>query len=153
MIHRMDMEPIYAFIVSHITDAELLSVTPKERLLELLLLQFDAFDAHDSALCGVENAGWRSYFKQLYQHPCCWKTSLQNLKDNMKWLLEKASINTHGPVGTVYVCALSGVYIGALKTWITFSPFPQEKAGSDLADLPHHQLSAFLDEQLTRLGF
>lgn len=108
-----------------------LSMTPRDRLFDILMERFDVLNDHRPGLISILES-FRYDPKQAV-------ISLPYLCNSMTWMLEAAGEETHGFRGALKVAGLSGVYLKVLKTW----------KDDDSADLS--KTMAALDKDLGRV--
>ena len=116
-------------VFQKISERELQEVSPKERLMELLLLRFEVLSEH--------RAEAEALMRDLKSTPRAWKKHLCYLREDMQGFLAYAGISTAGPLGHVKVLSLTTLYVLGLQKW------------KDLKTEDTSPLMAFLDKGLT----
>lgn len=85
------------------------SVSPRDRLFDILMERFEALHEYRPGLVAV--------LESFVFDPKQALISLPHLCRSMTWMLEAAGMDTGGMRGALKVAGLSGVYLKVLKTW------------------------------------
>ncbi|MEJ1993616.1 MAG: TetR family transcriptional regulator [Limibacillus sp.] len=105
--------------------------SPRDRLFDVLMRRFDAMAPYK------EGIGEITY--DLGRSPLDGLAELPSLKRSMAWMLEASGIDSSGLKGMLRVKVLTGIYLGALRSWLK----------DDTADFS--KTMAALDSYLRRL--
>ncbi|HTW26348.1 MAG TPA: TetR family transcriptional regulator [Acetobacteraceae bacterium] len=82
---------------------------PRGQLFDLLMRRFDALQAH--------RAGVLALLRALPMHPATGLLLTAATLRSMRWMLEAASIGTHGPLGRLRVKGLLAVWLATVRAW------------------------------------
>lgn len=85
--------------------------TPRDRLFEILMERFDLLDDDKEALVSIL-ASFKLDPKQAV-------ISLPHLGRSMAWMLEAAGVEISGIKGAIRVAGLVGVYLNAVRIWVS----------------------------------
>lgn len=81
----------------------------RDRLLGMVMSRIDALQAH--------RAGVTALLRDMVQDPLSGVALLGQTASSMRWLLDAAGVDTAGPIGTLRVKAMLGVWLYTLNAW------------------------------------
>lgn len=132
--HKLDIMRAFRFKISelvydNIPQAELLEVSPKERVLEMLLMRFEIMAPYKAAVKDLSHA--------LLKSPTAYCAHMQGIERDIAAALDYSKIVTGGVLGKFKVKGTSVLYLEALRRWLS------------TPNMSIDQLMAFLDKGLT----
>ncbi|MCB9991058.1 MAG: TetR family transcriptional regulator [Rhodospirillales bacterium] len=87
------------------------SLSPRDRLFDLLMERFDALNDDRDGVLSILNSLWCDPKQAVINLP--------HLGRSMSWMLEAAGIETSGIRGAIKIAGLTALYLKTLKTWST----------------------------------
>ncbi|MGB4056969.1 MAG: TetR/AcrR family transcriptional regulator [Alphaproteobacteria bacterium] len=86
------------------------SVSPRDRLFEILMERFDVLSEYRTGLVPILNS--------FQCDPKQFVINLPHLCKSMNWMLELAGLNTNGIAGSLRLVGMTGLYIRSLQVWL-----------------------------------